>query len=479
MIDKTTFLTSRDIGRAKLPVEEARNSFGYYIDIANDWETYRSPESLIKWFGIHSTHLAQFCELAHNLGPLSDDERDWARRYAAFYDTTSKLLSTTGYRIDLRYDIAETLSDWRNILRFKSLPARVLDFGAGCARQGVSAFLRDPDNIYVAVDGTLAGYTVQNLVISNMDVVTGRDASNDLLDFEIAKKPFPNIAEATAGDRFHVPVWLIEECLPPRFFDVIIAAHVHNELSGYDFMRLFRCIDRGLADDGVAYVRSELHTMDPRDFFDSVDLHVHEIVPLLREKGIVPIHCEQDTFLTTVFARADSAPHREAMANSGHVKSLLDARANRDMSAGAGQRFVRRKVDEFVAGGSRIAVIGEGEPFYEEMVRPGLPDDPAPLVVKASSLVDGGKDRQRLADYDPEVLIIVGHDMGRIEASVTELFGTDTFPLRLHYFYPIAFLARSQCLRSDSMFDKEIFTAEDVGGAPAPGLSRIFPGTRS
>jgi hypothetical protein len=93
------------------------------------------------------------------------------------------------------------------------------------------------------------------------------------------------IADAAPGSRFHVPVWLIERHLPHRYFDVVMASHVLFELSGFDFLRLIHCIDRGLADDGIVYVRGELYGIDPRDFFNVLDLHSHEIVVLLRERG--------------------------------------------------------------------------------------------------------------------------------------------------------------------------------------------------
>ncbi len=309
MISPEVFKASRDRARFTLPPEEANNSFGYYIDIANDWESYRTPEELIPWLGIHSTHLAQFEELLHNLGSLSKEDEDWARRYTMFCDRVARLLATTGLRADLRYDIAETLSDWRTILKFVDLPANILDFGAGCARQGLSAYLRHPDNIYTAIDGTLAGYTIQNTVLSCMDALSPKSAFCDFLDYEVATKPYPDISQAEKGSRFHVPVWMAEVVIPERFYDVVIAAHVHNELSGYDCTRLLNCVEKGLKDDGVFYCRSELYVTDPKDFFDAVDLHAMEIVHNLKDRGFVPVHCEFNTYIKTVFDRIGSSHH--------------------------------------------------------------------------------------------------------------------------------------------------------------------------
>ena len=475
MIDKTIFQTSRELARALLPPDEARNSYSYYIDIPNVWETYRAPEDLIDWFGIHSTHVAQFAELTQNLGALSPEEMNWAARYAAFFDMASKMLSTTGYRTDLRYDIAETMSDWRNILRFKALPAKILDFGAGCGRQGVAAFLRDGDNIYTAVDGTLAAYTVQNFVFGLIDAATDGSATVDLLDFEAALKPMPRIADAAPGSRYHVPVWMIEKLLPERFYDIIIAAHVHNELSGYDFMRLVRCIDRGLADDGIAYVRSELYAIDPRDYFDTIDLHALEIVPLLREMGIVPIYAEHDTYLTTVFARENSPAHRRAAQNGDTGYELLAARRNRDVSLGAGQRFVARKLRELAAAGSRALVVAdEGEQFFEQMVRPALAKMAGSEIVSPAAFAGRTADRE-IKDFDADVVIICSHDAGRLEGIAYDILGKAQFPLRLHYFYPIFFLLRGHQVRRQSIFDHPIRTASDVDAAAAPRLHELFP----
>ncbi len=72
MIDSQIFRTSRETARCKIPVKEARNSFGYYIDIPNGWETYRSPEELIGFLGIHNTHAAHFLEIIEDLIRLQE-----------------------------------------------------------------------------------------------------------------------------------------------------------------------------------------------------------------------------------------------------------------------------------------------------------------------------------------------------------------------------------------------------------------------
>ena len=63
MIDQQVFKASREAARFNISPEEARNSFSYYIDIPNNWETYLCPEELINYFGIHRTHSHQFEEI--------------------------------------------------------------------------------------------------------------------------------------------------------------------------------------------------------------------------------------------------------------------------------------------------------------------------------------------------------------------------------------------------------------------------------
>lgn len=60
MIDKNIFYFLRDKARDKLEPKNAAESFGYYIDIPNQWENFKSPKHLINILGIHYTHVAQF-----------------------------------------------------------------------------------------------------------------------------------------------------------------------------------------------------------------------------------------------------------------------------------------------------------------------------------------------------------------------------------------------------------------------------------
>ena len=86
MLDSRVFNTSREVARDKLSAEEAKNSFGYYIDIPSCWETSQYPAQMINVLGIHKTHAEHFLEIIEDLGPLSQYDIDWARRYVDFYN---------------------------------------------------------------------------------------------------------------------------------------------------------------------------------------------------------------------------------------------------------------------------------------------------------------------------------------------------------------------------------------------------------
>ncbi len=468
MISSEVFKASRDEARFKLSPEEARDSFGYYIDIANDWESYRTPEDLVPWLGIHSTHVAQYQELIHNLGELSEEELNWVQRYVQFYDSASRMLTTTGKRANLCYDLAETLTDWRTILRYVDLPANILDFGAGCARQGVSAFLRDVRSRYTAIDSTLAAYTAQNLVFSCMDLISPTPKTRDFLDFQLATKPYPDIAKAEEGSCFHVPVWMAEEKIPERYYDVIIAAHVHNELSSYDFMRLINCVDKGLNDEGIFYVRSEFFVIDPRDFFDAVDLHAMGIVKILRDRGFVPVFCKFHTYLTTVFARVGSSYHKKAKRSDALETQFMDITENRAVSELACKHFTERRFNEISNSGGKIGIIGGGNSFYDDYVAPrlGTFGSHKHYLDDAVLGADSEQTAKELVAFDPDILIIPSHNCGALETAVKAMFPDDHFMLRQHYFYPIVFLYKENFSRRDKIFERDIKTPADLGLDP-------------
>ena len=464
MIDPRLFRASREAGRAHLAPEVARDSFSYYIDIPNTWESYRSPEDLLVYFGIHHTHKHQFTEIVEDLGALDDAERDWALRYVAFFDRLARLFTTTGHRTELQYDIAETLFDWRKILSFVELPARILDYGAGCGRHCVSAFLRHPGNVYTAVDSTMAAYTVQNMVFSFLDTLGDRAATADLLDYETAQRPFPAIAQAGPGNRFHLPAWLAAEHLPPRAFDLALACHVHNELSRSDFLRLMAAVERGLADDGVFYVRSELGVLFPKDYYDAVDLHAVDMVTHLAERAIVPVFCAYEAaFQTTVFAREGSRAHQRARTSGAPEAQVWNLRRSWEMSAAAAAKFSRVSMQRIAASGRRTLLCGAGDQFFDELVGPaGQAITLKQVHTEREMLPPGAALADAIARFDPEIVVLASQQFAAMEATVRAALPGRPFALRRQYFLPVVFLYREPLNRVDPVFAGPIRTVGDI-----------------
>lgn len=467
MIDPLVFRTCREQARDLLPPDVAANSFGYYIDIPDDWESYHSPEELTAFLGIHRTHAHLFNEIRNDLGRLAPAEMDWGKRYVQIINAVERLLTTTGKRPDLKHDLAETIFDWRTILKFATLPAKVLDYGAGCGRQGISAFLHHPACIYTAVDSILSAYTVQNLALSYLDTMVDQPSFVDFLDYQITGEPFPDIVKARPGDRFHVPAWLFEELVPQRFYDVIIAAHVHGELSRQDFFRLIHAIDTGLADNGLVYVRSEQHFIDPRDYFDSVDLHGIGMTDVLWERGFVAAYCKVEcAFLTTVFVRKGSFWHEKAKASQDEDFCFHEIDNAHDLSARAGENFVRQHLRRLASLGLRTAVIGEGHQFHKYFGKE------VALINQTKGFTEeetiSASDENLGADlvaYDPKVVVIFSHDLEALEQKVRRVMANRQFPLRKHYWYPVMFMFDTLIGNPDPLFDKEVYTMADVDTA--------------
>jgi len=474
VIEQQVFKASREAARLELSSEEAKNSFGYYIDIPNNWESYRCPEELIPFLGIHSTHIAHFQEIIADLGPLTKEEHGWIKHYVGLYENITKLLSTTREKVDFRYDIAETLFDWRTVQKFANFPCRILDFGAGCGRQGVSAFLKNPENIYTAIDSTLAAYTIQNLVFSYLDTLNPDYHSSDFLDFEAAAKPFPKINHAPAGSRFHLPTWLAEENIPERYYDIIFACHVHNELSGPDFMRLMRIIEKGLAQDGILYLRSELTVIDPYDFFDAVDLHAIDPVKLLGGNGIVPVYSILDcAYLATVFAREDSSHHKKALKSGLSENCFTEAKRAVDISTVAGSNFVKRHFENAAKSGKKVAMIGDLIDFvklhvktqdYKNLLKHTFGGffDKHMYTEKQFMEPDNDSLLKQFCEYSPDIIIISSYQYEAIEEKIKRILPNREYTVRRQYWFPVVFLYGKSVLRTDDIFNAAVLSVKDL-----------------
>ena len=497
MIDAKILKVSRDAARAKLDEKVAKESFGYFIDIANAWETYRSPEELLYYFGIHKTHESQYLQILNDFGVCSQGEHEWAIRYVEFYDRLGRMLSTTRMRHELQFDLAETAFDWRTVLKFKSLPARILDFGAGGGRQCVSAFLRHPDNIYTAVDSVLASYVVQNLVYSFIDALRPTARFIDLLDFETAGLSLPSIEQADPGALFHVPGWFEKDPLPTRFYDIIMACHVHNELSGSDFLRLMSAVDKCLADEGIFYVRSELGVRHAKNYFDAVDMHGIDIVDWLAERSIVPVYCTYTcAFQTTVFAREGSLHHKMARASTAREHQFHDIRNSLDMSIKAGQHFVLRTLDWIAQNKKRTLFLGSDTDIFAKLVDPNMHKIRDNLVFnEAETNRADAAFQEKVRVFDPEVIVAVASSNNFFEmANKAKVAVGKPYAVTTHHIMPACFVfsemqtpqdpllsTGSVCSMADVASRLGIDTTRDfldghrLFGAPLPGTFAITP----
>jgi hypothetical protein len=462
MINSDNFRVSRDDARSKLDPEAAGDSFGYYIDFANGWESYRSPEETLIYLGIHKTHEGQFPQVRMELGRFSPEELDWARRYLEFYDRVGRLISSTSHRPELQFDIAETAVDWRVIRQFVQLPARIIDYGAGCGRQCVSAFLHNPDNIYTAIDSTLAAYTVQNIVFSFLSALRARRTFVDFLDLQLAGEAFPDIRAASPGDIYHFPAWFDHAHLPQRFYDVMFASHVHGELSASDFRRLIAVARHCLADEGVLYVRSELAIPFPKGYFESLDLHGLDIVDVLAAEGIVPVYCSyQSAFQTTVFARVGSSHYRKAKNSSAPECQFVDLRRAMETTVLAGRHYAQMQLRRIAAEGTRVVLSGRGFDMFESLITPFLDRIPNKLVLDYGEDLSSPRVAERIRQFGPEAVVAAAPNFFQVADQIRAAAGGD-FAITLHHVMPMCYSYRQLPNAPEPALLKPLYVAGDI-----------------
>jgi hypothetical protein len=126
----------------------------------------------------------------------------------------------------------------------------------------------------------------------------------------------------------HFPAWTDYSLIENNSIDLILACHVHNELSRSDFLRLMELVDTKLSAEGVFYVRSELGIWGDDSYEDKVKYHAIDPVAYLAEKGVAVIETEYfGGFMTTVFARVgskfcDEANRKEKSMASGLFETV-------------------------------------------------------------------------------------------------------------------------------------------------------------
>jgi hypothetical protein len=191
--------------------------------------------------------------------------------------------------------------------------------------------------------------------------------------------------------------------------------------------------------------------------------------------GIIPIQSEYDTYLTTIFAREDSRPHRLARSASENMQSLADAKNGWEVSKYAGERFIAEQLQRLAADNlSVIAISNDNEPLFETLVRAGLSKMRVTEVLSTSTFgPDAGSANSTLKDFDGDALIICTHNVLLIN-EIQSIVGAKKFPIVFRYFYPAFFLFNARHIHDEEMFHQAIHTAADIPGIVPPS-HEIFP----
>jgi len=461
MIDKEVFQILRTRAIRKLPKELQHESFGYHIDVVNDWEIILNTNELKSYLGIHFTHESKFSELVHHLGKLTEYEERQAKAHLQILNNVQKLINTTPLMHSYKFDLMELVLDWRVIRGHIKSPRITVDFGAGCGRQAIGVLHSKEDGepaYYLGVDASLNGYTTQNILYGVMAVMHDNLTFWDLLDYEADNLEYPELEKI--GNRFnivHFPAWTNYDYIPDYAVDLIIAAHVHNEISGADFDRLVKLVVDKLSKEGIFYVRSELGVWQDPLWFDSVLLHAKDLVQILAKQNIRVV----DTiylggFQTTVFSRnkgRNSANRISSLkknmkrfsyrlkdnAYAKHKRNNRVAKEKiltfKDATFFAAHNFMidqtRKLVEEF----NDISVYIDDFPEFNDFIKE-LSEE-----VKSIRLFGNLEEfTSKISDY--QAIVISSQKFGEVESKLREI--GEHFNTRIQYTYPVVFLMREK-----------------------------------
>lgn len=470
MIDREVFGVLRSRAISKLSPDLAKESYGYHIDVVGDWEEVYNTDELSSYLGIHKTHAAKFSELSFHIGEFSESDRAQVRFHHESVLNAEKVINTTGKLDSVRWDLLELLADWRHLRRFASGITKVLDFGAGCGRQAIGAYAnlpKDKNLHYIALDASTNGYTTQNAMFGALSVRNSDIQFLDLLDFEASGIPYPAFEKQNARVKItHFPAWTTTEYIPSRSMDLVMACHVHNEISGADFDRLMFLVEHKLADEGIFYVRSELGIWADTNYFDSVTLHAKDMIKRLDACDIRPIHISYfGGFQTTIFARKASAICKDELSKQSQVgrgwtglqlgnlfsrnksltevadhhrcrtrKALKEIADFRDSAFFAAQQYMVDETVRLVEQFGELDILAEGFGDY---------DDFAYAAAKADSSIKLSTDREKFfSGLTPATMCVAisGQKFWEVERILREK-GFE-FSTRLQYTYPVVFLAK-------------------------------------
>jgi hypothetical protein len=468
MIDPEIFKLLRSRAVNKLPLDLRSESFGYHIDIVNDWENVYNSKELVAYLGIHFTHQAKFSELCFHLNKIENQERKQIEFHKKILEATAASINTKPNNHPFKYDLMELAIDWRTITKNLDLPPKVIvDFGAGCGRQAVGATSNLENNfVYLAIDASLNGYMVQNSLLSNLKLLSARQSVfYDLLDFEMdGETPPPLEKEPRQNFYIHFPAWTDYSYIPDESADLIIAAHVHNEISGSDFDRLMKLVIQKLSPNGIFYVRSEIGVWQDPLWFESVYLHAKDMIPILKREEIeIKDSLYIGGFQTTVFARRKAHRSRRPshktrlgghLSRSTKIKHLQRTRVPvegiknfADSAYFAAHHFMIEETFRLIEVSGPTLIYTGGFEEYDSFVRD--------LVIENHKIVATDDLEIFLKNaLSHESLVISSHHFHTIEEQISNM--NYVVGMRSQYTYPVVFLSQHKFDLSDGLQIKKM-----------------------
>lgn len=330
MIIPEIFLQLREKAIDKLNEETKYDSFGYHIDVVDAWESIFNSTELLSYLSIHSTHSAKYSELSFHMKDHLNEISNQISNHFNTLNSTSRMINTTnkGELVNktrsspnYKYDLLEMGADWLFLKKYCKNLKTVIDFGAGCGRQiiGCHTHMKNLKN-YVAIDASLNGYIIQNILYGTFALLNDYKFF-DLLDYESSNLDIINSKLFhTNKSIIHFPAWHDYDLIDVKSVDLILACHVHNELSKSDFLRLMSLVDNKLSNDGIFYIRSELGIWSDSNYEDKVKYHSIDPVEYLKNRDIHIVETEYfGGFMTTVFARSTSKFYKDLKTSNFEV----------------------------------------------------------------------------------------------------------------------------------------------------------------
>jgi hypothetical protein len=311
MIIPEIFLQLREKAIEELDEAKRLDSFGYHIDVTDSWESMFNTTELLGYLSIHNTHAAKYSELSFHMLEHLDSVNNQIKLHADTLDEVGNFISTSSLTSmpNYKYDLLEMAVDWLFLSKYSINIKNVVDFGAGCGRQVVGCLQNLPNfESYIGIDASLNGYTTQNIFYSVFSLKHNLKFY-DILDYQSINLPFDIKEKSTFGKSiFHFPAWMNYDLIEDKSIDLILACHVHNELSRSDFLRLMDLVETKMSNEGIFYVRSELGIWDTNNYEDKVKSHCIDPVVYLSKRNIHIVEIEYfGGFMTTIFARKDSS----------------------------------------------------------------------------------------------------------------------------------------------------------------------------